>query len=41
MMRNKNTKTMVRSPNVDTNFFDIAGWVLLGDILAPFTFLNS
>ena len=29
-----NTKAMVRSPNSDTDFFDIVAGVLPGDILA-------
>ena len=32
----KNTKSMVRSPDGDTEFFDILAGVLQGDTLAPF-----
>ena len=31
----KDTKTMVHSPDGDTDYFDIVTWVLQGDILAP------
>lgn len=36
MMLYKNTKSLVRSPDGDTNFFDINAGVLQGDTLAPF-----
>ena len=32
----KNTKTMVRQPDSETNLFDFIGGVLLGDTLAPY-----
>ena len=35
MMLNKNTETIVHSPNGDS-FLDIVAWVLQGDTLAPF-----
>ena len=39
MMLYKNTKAMVRSPDGDTDFFDIVAGVLQGDTLAPFLFI--
>ena len=39
MMLYKNTKSMVRSPDGDTDFFDICVGVLQGDTLAPFLFI--
>lgn len=36
MMLYKNTKSLVRSPDGDTSFFDINAGVLQGDTLAPF-----
>ena len=36
MMVYKNTKTMVHSPDVDTEFFDIDTGVLPGNTLAPY-----
>ena len=38
MMLYKNTKIKVRSPDGDTNFFDIDAGVLQGDTLAPYLF---
>ena len=39
MMLYKNTKSMVRSPDGDTDFFDITKGVLQGDTLAPYLFV--
>ena len=39
MMLYKNTKIKVRSPDRDTDFFDIVAGVLLGDTLAPYLFI--
>ena len=39
MMLYKNTRSMVRSPDGDTMFFDITAGVLQGDTLAPFIFI--
>ena len=39
MMLYKNTKSLVRSPDGDTDYFDIATGVLQGDTLAPFLFI--
>ena len=39
MMLYKNTRSMVRSPDGDTDFFDIQAGVLQGDTLAPFLFI--
>ncbi len=39
MMLYKNTKSLVRSPDGDTGFFDILAGVLQGDTLAPFLFV--
>ena len=39
MMLYKNTKSLVRSPDGDTCFFDILAGVLQGDTLAPFLFV--
>ena len=39
MILYRNTKSMVRSPNGDTEFFDILAGVLQGDTLAPFLFV--
>ena len=36
MMLYKNTKVKVRSPDGDTDYFDIIASVLQGDILAPY-----
>ena len=35
MMLNENTKVKVRSPDEDTDFFDIVGVILQWDTLAP------
>ena len=35
----KNSRSMVRSPDGDTDFFDIVAGVLQGDTLAPFLFI--
>ena len=35
----KNTKVKVRSPDGDTEYFDIVAGVLLGDMLAPYLFI--
>ena len=39
MMLYKNTRSMVRSPDGDTAFFDILAGVLQGDTLAPYLFI--
>lgn len=39
MMLYKNTRSMVRSPDGDTDFFDIIAGVLQGDTLAPYLFI--
>ena len=39
MMLYKNTRSKVRSPDGDTEFFDILAGVLQGDTLAPFLFI--
>ena len=39
MMLYKNTRSLVRSPDGDTSFFDITAGVLQGDTLAPFIFI--
>ena len=39
MMLYKNTTSMVRSPDGDTDFFEILPGVLQGDTLAPFLFI--
>ena len=39
MMLNKNTKVKVRSPDGDTEYFDIVAVVLQGDTLAPYLFI--
>ena len=38
MILNRNTKSLVRSPEGDTEFFDILAGVLQGNTLAPFLF---
>ena len=38
MMLYRNTKAMVRSPDGDTDFFNVVAGVLQGDTLAPFLF---
>ena len=39
MMLYKNTKVKVRSPDDDTDYFDIVAGVLQGDTLAPYLFI--
>ena len=39
MMLYKNTKAMLRSPDGDTDFFNIVAKVLQGDTLAPYLFI--
>ena len=39
MMLYNNTIAIVRSPDGDTDFFDIRSWVLQGDTLAPLLFI--
>ena len=39
MMLYKNTKVKVRSPDGDTNYFDIVAGVLQGDTLALYLFI--
>ena len=39
MMLNSNTKAKVRSPDGDTDFFDIVAGVLQGVTLAPYLFV--
>jgi len=39
MMLYKNTKSLVRSPDGDTDFFEILAGVLQGDTLAPYLFI--
>ena len=39
MMLYRNTQSMVRSPDGDTDFFDILAGVLQGDTLAPYLFV--
>ena len=39
MMLYQNTRSMVRSPDGDTDFFDIVAGVLQGDTLAPYLFI--
>ena len=39
MMLYQNTRSMVRSPDGDTDFFDIIAGVLQGDTLAPYLFI--
>ena len=39
MMLYRNTKVKVRSPDGDTDYFDIVVGVLQGDILAPYLFI--
>ena len=39
MMLYRNTKVKVRSPDSDTNFFDIVAGVLQRDTLAPYLFI--
>ena len=39
MMLYRNTKVKVRSPDVDTDYFEIIAGVLQGDTLAPYFFI--
>ena len=39
MMQYRNMKVKVRSPDGDTDYFDIVAGVLQGDILAPYLFI--
>ena len=39
MILNRNTKVKVRSPDGDTEYFDIVAGVLQGDTLAPYLFI--
>ena len=39
MMLCKNTKAIVRSPDGDSNLFDIATGILRGDKLSPYLFI--
>ena len=39
MILYRNTKLKVRSPDGDTDFFDIVAGVLQGDTLAPYLFI--
>ena len=39
MILQRNTKSLVRSPDEDTEFFDFLAGVLQGDTLAPFLFV--
>ena len=39
MIMYKNTQAFVRSPDGDTEFFDIVAGVLQGDTLAPYLFM--
>ena len=39
MMMYQNTRSMVRSPEGDTDFFEITAGVLQGDTLAPYIFI--
>ena len=39
MMPYRNTKIKVRSPDGDTDYFNIVAGVLQGDILAPYLFI--
>ena len=39
MILYKNTKVKVRSPDGDTEYFDIVAGVLQGDTLAPYLFI--
>ena len=36
MIRYRNTKVKVRSPDWDTDYFDIVAWLLQGDTLATY-----
>ncbi len=39
MILYRNTKVKVRSPDGDTDYFDIVAGVLQGDALAPYLFI--
>ena len=39
MILYQDTRSMVRSPDGDTDFFDISAGVLQGDTLAPYIFI--
>ena len=39
MILYRNTKVKVRSPDGDTDYFDIVAGVLLGDTLSPYLFI--
>ena len=39
MMLSKNTKVKIRSPDANTDYFDIVAGVLQGDTLAPYLFI--
>ena len=39
MILYRNTKVKVRSPDRDTDYFDIVAGVLQGDTLAPYLFI--
>ena len=39
MMLYRNTKVKVRSPDGDTDYFDIVAGILQGDTLAPYLFI--
>ena len=39
IMLDRNTKVKVRSPDGDTDYFDIVAGVLQGDTLAPYLFI--
>ena len=39
MIMYQDTRSMVRSPDGDTDFFDISAGVLQGDTLAPYIFI--
>ena len=39
MILNRNTKVKVRSPDGDTDYFDIVAVVMQGDTLAPYLFI--
>ena len=41
MILYRNTKVKVRSPDEDTDYFDIVAGVLQGDTLAPYLFIMS
>ena len=39
LILSRNTKLKVRSPDGDTEYFDIVAWVLQEDTLAPYHFI--